>query len=82
MSRLHQPLDPTKTGRDAESLDRTLRRMVVGQDEAIDQIVNMYQMYLDRDDRARASDREFSLFRTHGFRQDADSGGARGSAGT
>jgi ATP-dependent Clp protease ATP-binding subunit ClpB len=46
MSRLHQPLDPTKTGREAESLDRTLRRMVVGQDEAIDQIVNMYQMYL------------------------------------
>jgi ATP-dependent Clp protease ATP-binding subunit ClpB len=46
MSRLHQPLDPTKTGRDAESLDRTLRRMVVGQDEAVDQIVNMYQMYL------------------------------------
>jgi ATP-dependent Clp protease ATP-binding subunit ClpA len=46
MSRLHQPLDPTKTGREAESLDRTLRRMVVGQDEAVDQIVNMYQMYL------------------------------------
>jgi ATP-dependent Clp protease ATP-binding subunit ClpB len=46
MSRLHQPLDPTKTGREAESLDRTLRRMIVGQDEAIDQIVNMYQMYL------------------------------------
>ncbi len=46
MSRLHQSLDPTKTGRDAESLDRKLRRMVVGQDEAVDQIVNMYQMYL------------------------------------
>jgi ATP-dependent Clp protease ATP-binding subunit ClpA len=46
MSRLHQTLDPTKTGREAESLDRTLRRMVVGQDEAVDQIVNMYQMYL------------------------------------
>jgi ATP-dependent Clp protease ATP-binding subunit ClpB len=46
MSRLHKPLDPTKTGRDAESLDRTLRRMVVGQDEAVDQIVNMYQMFL------------------------------------
>jgi ATP-dependent Clp protease ATP-binding subunit ClpB len=46
MSRLHQSLDPTKTGREAESLDRKLRRMVVGQDEAVDQIVNMYQMYL------------------------------------
>src|SRR6185312_13769388 len=46
MSRLHQALDPTKTGRDAESLDRTLRKMIVGQDEAIEQIVDMYQMYL------------------------------------
>jgi ATP-dependent Clp protease ATP-binding subunit ClpB len=45
MGRLHQPLDPTRTGRDAESLDRQLRRMIVGQDEAIEQIVNMYQMY-------------------------------------
>src|SRR5689334_1974072 len=45
MSRLHVPLDPTKTGRDATSLDRTLRKLIVGQDEAIDQIVNIYQMY-------------------------------------
>jgi ATP-dependent Clp protease ATP-binding subunit ClpA len=46
MIRLHQALDPTKTGREAESLDRTLRKMIVGQDEAIEQIVDMYQMYL------------------------------------
>src|SRR6185437_3537994 len=46
MSRLHQALDPTKTGREAESLDRTLRKMIVGQDEAIEQIVDLYQMYL------------------------------------
>lgn len=46
MSRLHQALDPTKTGREAESLDRTLRKMIVGQDDAIEQIVDMYQMYL------------------------------------
>ena len=46
MGRLHVPLDPTKTGRDAASLDRTLRKLIVGQDEAIDQIVNIYQMYL------------------------------------
>ena len=46
MSRLHVPLDPTKTGRDAESLDSQLRKMIVGQDEAIDQIVNIYQMHL------------------------------------
>ncbi|MBL8238087.1 MAG: ATP-dependent Clp protease ATP-binding subunit [Bryobacterales bacterium] len=39
-------LDPTRTGRDAESLDANLRRLVVGQPEAIEQIVNIYQMHL------------------------------------
>ena len=39
-------LDPSKTGREAESLDASLRRMIVGQDEAIQQIVNIYQMNL------------------------------------
>lgn len=39
-------LDPKKTGREAESLDANLRRLIVGQDEAVSQIVNMYQMYL------------------------------------
>jgi ATP-dependent Clp protease ATP-binding subunit ClpB len=39
-------LDPTRTGRDAESLDTNLRRLVVGQPEAIEQIVNIYQMHL------------------------------------
>jgi ATP-dependent Clp protease ATP-binding subunit ClpA len=40
------PLDPTRTGREAESLDTNLRRLVVGQPEAIEQIVNIYQMHL------------------------------------
>jgi ATP-dependent Clp protease ATP-binding subunit ClpB len=39
-------LDPSRTGRDAEALDANLRRLVIGQDEAVDQIVNMYQMHL------------------------------------
>lgn len=46
MVRLNIPLDPTKTGRDAESLEAGLHRYIVGQDEAINQIVNIYQMYL------------------------------------
>src|SRR5438067_2664234 len=46
MVRLNIPLDPAKTGRDATQLDAGLRRMIVGQDEAIDQIVNIYQMNL------------------------------------
>ena len=46
MTRLNIPLDPAKTGRDAVSLESNLRRMIVGQDEAIQQIVNIYQMNL------------------------------------
>jgi ATP-dependent Clp protease ATP-binding subunit ClpB len=46
MVRLNIPLDPAKTGRDAVSLESNLRRMIVGQDEAIQEIVNIYQMNL------------------------------------
>ncbi len=46
MLRVNVPLDPTRTGRDAEALEGSLRRMIVGQDEAIQQIVNIYQMNL------------------------------------
>jgi ATP-dependent Clp protease ATP-binding subunit ClpA len=46
MVRLNIPLDPTKTGREAEALERSLRHLIVGQDEAIAQIVNIYQMFL------------------------------------
>jgi ATP-dependent Clp protease ATP-binding subunit ClpA len=45
MLRVNVPLDPTKTGREAEALEGSLRRMIVGQDEAIQQIVNIYQMH-------------------------------------
>ena len=39
-------LDPTKTGRQAEDLENQLRHLVVGQDEAIHQIVRAYQTHL------------------------------------
>ena len=42
---VNQKLDPNKTGRDAIGLEGGLKRLIVGQDEAIDQIVNIYQMY-------------------------------------
>src|SRR5947207_7755170 len=45
MVRLNKVLDPTLTGRDAEELEAGLRRKIVGQDEAIDQIVNIYQTF-------------------------------------
>jgi len=46
MVRLNVPLDPGKTGRDAAQLENGLNRMIIGQDEAIQQIVNIYQMHL------------------------------------
>jgi ATP-dependent Clp protease ATP-binding subunit ClpB len=39
-------LDPTKTGRHAEDLENQLHRLVVGQEEAIHQIVRAYQTHL------------------------------------
>ena len=39
-------LDPSRTGRQAEDLENQLRHLVVGQDEAIHQIVKAYQTHL------------------------------------
>jgi ATP-dependent Clp protease ATP-binding subunit ClpA len=39
-------LDPTKRGNDAERLERRLQRLIVGQDAAIQGIVDVYQLYL------------------------------------
>jgi ATP-dependent Clp protease ATP-binding subunit ClpB len=46
LTRTARLLDPTQTGRDAEKLERNLLRRVVGQDEAVDQVVKAYQTYL------------------------------------
>jgi ATP-dependent Clp protease ATP-binding subunit ClpB len=43
---VNQKLDPTRTGRDAIGLEGGLKRLIVGQDEAVEQIVNIYQMYV------------------------------------
>ena len=39
-------LDPCQTGLEAEKLRNDLKKMVVGQHEAVDQIVNVYQTFL------------------------------------
>jgi ATP-dependent Clp protease ATP-binding subunit ClpB len=44
MTSLNTTLDPRRTGKDAESLETNLKRLVIGQDDAIQQIVNIYQM--------------------------------------
>ena len=46
MARLNKQLDPTQTGLEAEKLESDLRKRIVGQDEAIQQIVNIYQTHL------------------------------------
>ena len=46
MTRLNTQLDPARRGREAESLASHLRKCIVGQDEAIEQIVNIYQKHL------------------------------------
>jgi ATP-dependent Clp protease ATP-binding subunit ClpB len=46
MNRLSIPLDATNTGQEAHALEASLRKCIVGQDEAIAQIVNVYQMFL------------------------------------
>jgi ATP-dependent Clp protease ATP-binding subunit ClpB len=39
-------LDPTKTGRQAQDLENKLRRLVVGQEEAIQEIIRTYQTHM------------------------------------
>jgi ATP-dependent Clp protease ATP-binding subunit ClpB len=46
MGRLNKQLDPTQTGFEAEKLDSDLRKRIVGQEEAIQQIINIYQTNL------------------------------------
>lgn len=46
MLRPNVALDPSKTGGQAAVLERNLRKLIVGQEEAIHQIVNVYQMHL------------------------------------
>jgi ATP-dependent Clp protease ATP-binding subunit ClpB len=46
MVRFNKKLDPSQTGREAEKLHGDLRKLVVGQEEAVDQIVNIYQTFL------------------------------------
>src|SRR5271166_2617158 len=46
MVRLNRKLDPSQTGHEAEKLHSDLRRLVVGQEDAVDQIVSIYQTFL------------------------------------
>jgi ATP-dependent Clp protease ATP-binding subunit ClpA len=43
---MNKMLNPSLTGSDAEKLNSDLRKRIVGQQEAVEQIVNIYQMFL------------------------------------
>jgi ATP-dependent Clp protease ATP-binding subunit ClpB len=45
MARTNIPLDPTRTGLEAKRLETSLRALVIGQDEAIKQVVDLYQRF-------------------------------------
>ena len=46
MAAMNQRLDPRQTGHEAEKLHSDLHKRIVGQNDAIDQIVNIYQTFL------------------------------------
>jgi ATP-dependent Clp protease ATP-binding subunit ClpA len=46
MTRVQKVLNANLVGRQAEKLDRSLRKRIVGQEEAVDQVVKVYQTYL------------------------------------
>jgi ATP-dependent Clp protease ATP-binding subunit ClpB len=46
MGRLNRQLDPTQTGSEAEKLELDLHKRIVGQEEAIEQIISIYQTNL------------------------------------
>ena len=46
MLRINKRLDPGQSGGEADKLNANLRKRIVGQDEAIGQIVNIYQTFL------------------------------------
>lgn len=43
---LNTVLDPTRRSTDARDFDNTLRRKIVGQDAALEKVVEIYQMFL------------------------------------
>jgi len=46
MLRMNKRLDPGQCGNEAEKLSANLHKRIIGQDDAIDQIVNIYQTFL------------------------------------
>jgi ATP-dependent Clp protease ATP-binding subunit ClpA len=74
-------LDPAQTGNEADKLRGDLRRMVVGQNEAIEQIVNVYQTFMAGMNSPGRPIGNSPLSGTYGYRQDTAGGSYRAIAG-
>ena len=46
MTKVQQKLDPTRSAKEVDVLEQGLRQRIIGQEEAVKQIVNIYQMFL------------------------------------
>ncbi len=46
MTRVHRVLNANVVGKEGERLERNLRKRIVGQEEAVEQVVKVYQTYL------------------------------------
>jgi ATP-dependent Clp protease ATP-binding subunit ClpA len=63
-------LDPTQNGRQAEQLENKLRRLAIGQDEAIHQIVKANQTHLTGLSPVGRPIGNFQIARRRGIAQD------------
>ncbi len=81
MVRLNKKLNPSLTGSDAEKLNSDLRKRIVGQEEAVEQIVNIYQMFLSGMTSPGPAHRKLPVPRTDRHGQDAHGRSHGGIAG-
>jgi ATP-dependent Clp protease ATP-binding subunit ClpA len=70
-------LDPTRNGRPAKHLENKLRHLIVGQDEAIHQIVRAYQTHVAGLSPIGRPIGNFSLPGANGLRNDSHGRGDR-----
>ena len=75
MIRTNDVLDAAQTGREAQILETSLRQRIVGQDEAIENLVQAYQTYRGGHVESRQAYRNLIVSRSHGVGKDANGGG-------
>ena len=64
---LNATLDPSRRSSDAQDFDNAIRRKIVGQDDAVEKVTEIYQMFLAGLNAPGTSGRQSSLSRADGF---------------